>query len=216
MIKCYDRFANELTVENDTTNSRTCKKLPKCSIEVDTSKIGAAIITPTVGKDSDIECKNLRIKIVDSKGNTVKINGQETKSVKSGEKTIVDSLEQNKTYTVLLLCDCDIADGKGMQEKTLATKVFNTSEISALGALYIEATNVTSQIPDADTSSRAVIKLSIKNTTNEDLKPFVSIMTVTLTCGEDVISYTLTDEELEKIKTEKAFCLTPIKLHRAV
>ena len=211
-IKCYDRFANELTVENDTTNSRTCKKLPKCSIEVDTSKIGAAIITPTVGKDSDIECKNLRIKIVDSKGNTVKINGQETKSVKSGEKTIVDSLEQNKTYTVLLLCDCDIADGKGMQEKTLATKVFNTSEISALGALYIEATNVTSQIPDADTSSRAVIKLSIKNTTNEDLKPFVSIMTVTLTCGEDVISYTLTDEELEKIKNGESILLDTDKI----
>lgn len=211
-IKCYDRFSNELTVENDTTKSRTCKKLPKCSIEVDTSKVGAAIITPTVGKDSDVECKNLRIKIVDSKGNTVKINGQETISVKSGEKTTVDSLAQNKTYTVLLLCDCDIADGKGMQEKTLATKVFNTSEISALGALYIEATNVTSQIPDADTCSRAVIKLGIKNTTNEDLKPFVSTMTVTLTCGEDVISYTLTDEELEKIKNGESILLDTDKI----
>lgn len=209
-IFCYDRFGNELPVEGDTGTTRTCKQIPKTKIKIVSGAAGKINATVTMDNVRDFNYENLKIVVRDNMGKAMNIGpaGEDYLAIERGTEYEITGLALNKSYTAYVICDADIDDGKGVKTQTMTTQPFTTSPLDALGKLFIDARNVTDSEPYNETSEpwkQAIITVAFnENFTDPELIPLVSQMSVSFQCDGEDVTYSFTDEELNKLKNGTA------------
>lgn len=209
-IICYDRFGNELPVEGDTGTTRTCKQVPKSKLRISNGTSGQIIANLTMDNVKDFKYENLRIVVRDDKGKAMNIGpaGEDYLAVEPGTDYEIKGLDINKSYTAYVTCDADIDDGKGVKTQTMTVQQFTTSPIDALGKLFVDTKNVTSNEPYNATTEpwkQAIITVAFnENYTEPALIPLVSEMTITLSCDDEHVFYRFSEEELNKLKNGTA------------
>lgn len=207
---CYDRYYNKIVLENYKIQTKTCKEMLKITLKITNQKdsegeniINALDVSTEMTNPDNVAYTELKLQIFDEEGNPVLINGRESTLINAFSTTPVVGLKTASKYTAVVSCIADNGDGKGMITRTLASKQFSTYAIDALGDLVLTAKNVTkTEFPD-DAYKRAVIDVSVNNNTKKQLLLYVDTLKITLKCDSDVITYSLNQEELEKLKNNE-------------
>lgn len=200
-IRCYDRHGNLLNARGNTVRIRTCKSVPKAKISVDTSTTGIVKITAKITNKDNLEYKNLRLQITDSLGNIVNIGGESSVPIEPDKEVKITDLGDNKSYTAIILCDCDINDGKGEQTIQIGQAGFVSSSLSKLGNLNLTLNNITDTVDPDNAHQRALLTLKINDEkTNPELPAFIDILTLHLAETSETVSISLNDEQLETLK----------------
>ena len=198
-IVCCDRYNNQLKVKGSHGESRTCKLLPTAELTIDFDENDLSEhISVKVKKQSDLEYTDCRIRIRDSLGNIIKINGDEYVPISEDGELIITSLGTNKSYTAEFYITCDNGDRKGNVRRFITSKSFVTASLSKLGQLYVIAENTTE--PD---KSYNTAKLTLKineELTKPSLIPFIDIFDVTFLAGNERITCSLDENQIARLK----------------
>ncbi len=193
-IKIYDKFFNQLIVENNKGATRTSKTEPNVDVTIITETPAAVELEFIQDNQDDVELQNYYFQILKQNGEIVYKENLKDKK----EERIVKDLSASEIYTIQVYADFDTEDGKGLKTNNLLYKnIFTVVDISSLGKIYMD-------VNEKENSSDSV-KFDMKidsDRTNEQLIQLISYIDIKLTditTGE-IISNRLSDEELENLK----------------
>ncbi|GEM_PF-6591595 len=201
-LVCYDSFNNVLEIGNNTFETRTCKSLPQLTVEMKkpSSEAMRLTITKKVENSKTAKYSNLRFVLTDVDGNTVKVNGNSYLTFDSSNSILADNLGLNSKYVAHIIVDADINDGNGVTQHELYAKSFNTASFADLGELMLEVKDISSEECSNETYRRAVLSLSINDSTNEDLARYIDSFSISLKGSKgDTLTYVLSQQEMYKL-----------------
>ncbi len=207
-IKVYDRYGNELKVENNKGETRTSKQTPSVNITLKSQDTTQVLLELKLKNEDNVELNNYGYTVYNMKNEEV-----EKGTLKKSQSNIaLTSLDPNDYYNIQIYADCDLNDGKGTQEKlVIGEGRFTTLTISSLGYVRLDIENTELS------QNNAKFSLSINNeVTDGRLTKILSYLELRLVPQEETEnvgdqetrddetkatkSIILTSEELEKLK----------------
>ena len=207
-IKVYDRYGNELKVENNKGETRTSKQTPSVNITLKSQDTTQVLLELKLRNEDNVELNNYGYTVYNMKNEEV-----EKGTLKKSQSNIaLTSLDPNDYYNIQIYADCDLNDGKGTQEKlVIGEGRFTTLTISSLGYVRLDIENTEL------TQNNAKFSLSINNeVTDGRLTKILSYLELRLVPQEETEnvgdqetrdddtkatkSIVLSSEELEKLK----------------
>ena len=207
-IKVYDRYGNELKVENNKGETRTSKQTPNVNITLKSQDTTQVLLELKLRNEDNVELNNYGYTVYNMKNEEV-----EKGTLKKSQSNIaLTSLDPNDYYNIQIYADCDLNDGKGVQEKlVIGEGRFTTLTISSLGYVRLDIENTELK------QNNAKFSLSINNeVTDGRLTKILSYLELRLVPQEETEnvgdqetrdddtkatkSKVLTSEELEKLK----------------
>ena len=207
-IKVYDRYGNELKVENNKGETRTSKQTPSVNITLKSQDTTQVLLELKLRNEDNVELNNYGYTVYNMKNEEV-----EKGTLKKSQSNIaLTSLDPNDYYNIQIYADCDLNDGKGVQEKlVIGEGRFTTLTISSLGYVRLDIENTEL------TQNNAKFSLSINNeVTDGRLTKILSYLELRLVPQEETEnagdqetredetkatkSIVLTSEEIEKLK----------------
>lgn len=165
-IKAYDKYNNELNVENNKGQTRTSKNLPSVNINIVKQDITEVNLNVILKNKDKVEIQNYIYVVINQKNQIVK-QGNLDNIVTN--KLIFTDLDPSDYFRIEVYADFDLDDGKGWQTNILiGTGTFVTQPISTLGVINvkIETKNITTNsilagisIDDTKTDIRLITML---------------------------------------------------------
>ena len=215
-IKFYDKNGKELKVSNNKGKTRTAKQKPTAKITTKSQDIVSVTLGIKLTNKDNVDLENYKYIITKPNGEKLK----EEKLAENENEIKLEDLDQNQYYKIIIYADYDLDDNKGIQKETeIGNLVFATKPISTLGSLELTVENeeltskhakIAYKIDEEKTDKRLIqilneltIKIveepsdlpenaqnnSKQRTTQKDKKQ-----------GTVIYNYTLTGEEIEKLK----------------
>lgn len=186
-LVAYDRFENELLINNNLFYTRTSKIPPSIKIKKEENNFTSFILKYTLENKDKVDIENKRFEVVDKDGN-VEVQG----SLDSNGFINTQKLQPNTSYSVKVYGDYDLNDNNGLQKNIVMGETgLKTPPLNSLGSVYSNATakNISQNIIEAS------IKLN-KEATDERILDYINKAVVKL--GDNIIE--LSDDELERYK----------------
>ncbi len=190
IIRAYDVFGNEMVLENNKGETRTCKQTPKVKIKVVTNKVSDAAANPAYKPRS-----------CGLGGLPPDRHGYERQSCLAGEipdsNISFNNLDAGKVLNLRITASMDVEDGRGMQEDVLLadTQIVTVplSSLGNIGALL----NIIEVKADSVSFRYKVDTMR----TNPMILELMTQMSLSITdASGQVISKELTPEQLAEIK----------------
>ena len=216
-ITAFDRYGNELKEKNNTGETITSKQAPTSSIRVTKQDVTEVDLEITLTNKDNVSLENYRYEITNQSGDVVKQGTLGNNGVASNgnkDDLVFTDLDPNGYYQIVIYGDYDLENGEGEhQNSELGRGSFVTRPIASLGYMQVKINDkeVTQNsmklgvsIDTVQTDARLVAILnkvevviydegknieSNSDEENEDRQ------------GTEVKRITLTDEEVEKLKT---------------
>ena len=134
-IRIYDRYGNELKVENGEGETRTSKAKPSVRLSIKEQDITIVKMNLNLSNKDKVELKEYKYKITSSNGDLVQEN-----NLKEEEKELeIKNLNPNDYYTIKIYANYDLEDNKGEQkEQIIGQTTFTTLPLSSLGYLALD------------------------------------------------------------------------------
>lgn len=162
-IFVYDRFGNELKVDNFQGETRTCKLAPTAKVTFKKQDVIETILDIKLVNNDNVDLRNTRYIVYDNF--LTKIAEGEIEKV--SEELKLYGLDPNKSYMVEVYCDYDLEDGKGIIKNVLIGNVnIMTLPISSLG--YLELDMKIEEL--SSNKSKLKVKINSERTDNRLIK----------------------------------------------
>ena len=191
-FEVFDVAGNKLKVKSDSYSFKTTKQAPSGSLSVLAREISKATVKFDITNKDDINIANMYYILFDS-------NKDEIRRVKinSINSILIDELDANEVYSVVLYGDYDLEDGNGIlkNQKILDGK-FTTEPISILGYVKFNFSDIKSTVDSVSYS------ISLSEDINNKLRLLLSkfdIKLVDSSNNEVVDNIKLSDEQFEKL-----------------
>ena len=191
IIRAYDVFGNEMVLENNKGETRTCKQTPKVKIKVVTNKVSDVQLQIQLTNPDHVDLEDYRLTATDTSGNLV-WQGEIPDSNIS-----FNNLDAGKVLNLRITASMDVEDGRGMQEDVLLadTQIVTVplSSLGNIGALL----NIIEVKADSVSFRYKVDTMR----TNPMILELMTQMSLSITdASGQVISKELTPEQLAEIK----------------
>ena len=132
----YDKYGNELKVENREGETRTSKEKPSVRVTLEEQDITVVTMNIKLTNNDHVTLNNYKYQITASNGDVV----QENALKESDRKLEIKDLNPNDYYTIKIYADLDLEDNKGEQkEQVIGETTFTTLPLSSLGYLVLNS-----------------------------------------------------------------------------
>ena len=205
-IKVYDRYGNELKVENNKGETRTSKQTPSVNITLKSQDTTQVLLELKLRNEDNVELNNYGYTVYNMKNEEV-----EKGTLKKSQSNIaLTSLDPNDYYNIQIYADCDLNDGKGVQEKlVIGEGRFTTLTISSLGYVRLDIENTEL------TQNNAKFSLSINNeVTDGRLIKILSYLELRLVPQEETENVGDQETRIDETKATKSIVLTSEELEK--
>ena len=130
----YDKYGNELKVENREGETRTSKERPSVRITLEEQDITIVTMDVKLTNNDHVKLNNYKYQITASNGEVV-----QEKTLKESDRELeVKDLNPNDYYTIKIYADFDLEDNKGEQkDQVIGETTFTTLPLSSLGYLVL-------------------------------------------------------------------------------
>ena len=222
-ITAFDRYGNELKEKNNTGETITSKQAPTSSIRVTKQDVTEVDLEITLTNKDNVSLENYRYEITNQSGDVVKQGTLGNNGVASNgnkDDLVFTDLDPNGYYQIVIYGDYDLENGEGEhQNSELGRGSFVTRPIASLGYMQVkiddkevtqDSMNLGISIDTVQTDARLVAILNKvevviydqgKNTDNGSDEN--NGQSEEETQGTEIKRITLTDEEVEKLKTSE-------------
>ena len=137
-IKIYDKYGNELKVNNNKGETRTSKQAPNVSITLKSQDTTQVLLELKLKNQNNVELKNYGYTVYNMQNKEI----EKGTLKESQDKIVLTNLDPNDYYNIQIYADCDLNDGKGVQEKLIIGEgKFTTLTISSLGYVRLDIEN---------------------------------------------------------------------------
>ena len=170
-IKFYDKNGIELKVNNNEGETRTSKEAPTVRVSLKEQDIVNVTLGLKLTNRDNVELENYKYVVTRPNGEVV----QEKKLSENENELLLEDLDQNQYYRIVIYADYDLNDNRGKQENVeIGNLVFATQPISTLGSLELtienkELTSTTSTISykiDEERTDKRLIQILNELTIN--------------------------------------------------
>ena len=176
-VRFYDTAGNIMNLKNNTGTTVTSKKAPSVKIKVSAQEVVSVTVEPTLINEDKIDISNYRYVLYSESGEMVS-SGE----IKENEKLVFNELNPQKSYTIKVFANFDIADGKGMvYDQEIGNSTFITLPLSKLGTLKL---NVNYDI-DKDITCNSINLTTSINTEKTDLRLIKILKSVNLSIVDE-------------------------------
>ena len=114
-IKAYDKYGNELRIDNSTGETKTLKEKPQVSINVTKQNVIELQLSLKLTNNDNIDLQNYRYIITDQIGNIIKENSLN----KNDNILIFNDLDPNDYFKIEVYADYDLEDGNGLRKNQI-------------------------------------------------------------------------------------------------
>ena len=130
----YDKYGNELKVENREGETRTSKERPSVRITLEEQDITIVTMDVKLTNNDHVKLNNYKYQITASNGEVVQEN-----TLKESDRGLeIKDLNPNDYYTIKIYADIDLEDNKGeRKEQVIGETTFTTLPLSSLGYLVL-------------------------------------------------------------------------------
>ena len=192
-IKFYDKNGIELRVNNNEGETRTAKEAPTVRITIKEQDIVSVTLGIKLTNRDNVELENYKYVVTRPNGDVV----QEKRLSENESELLLEDLDQNQYYKIVIYADYDLNDNRGKQANVeIGNLVFATQPISTLGSLELNVEN------KELTSTTSTISYKIdEDRTDKRLIQILNEITINIKDGEEIVkTYTLAEEELENLQ----------------
>ena len=192
-IKFYDKNGIELRVNNNEGETRTAKEAPTVRITIKEQDIVSVTLGIKLTNRDNVELENYKYVVTRPNGDVV----QEKRLSENESELLLEDLDQNQYYKIVIYADYDLNDNRGKQANVeIENLVFATQPISTLGSLELNVEN------KELTSTTSTISYKIdEDRTDKRLIQILNEITINIKDGEEIVkTYTLAEEELENLQ----------------
>ena len=199
-FKFYDIADNELIAENATTRVKTSKQIPTVDIEIKETDLTFFKADIDFDNPDDVFMDNLKYVVTDNKNNIIISDKLLSNDI------LVDDLDVNKIYNLIIYGDYDIEDGKGIvKDKKIRSVKISTKPISTLGFIRLimdeknilqNSANYTVEINKPSTDEKLIelltgLQIKIINKDTEEIDDVIYITGDDITNLKNSLSYDL-------------------------
>ena len=189
-IVVYDLFGQELKILNNKGFTKTSKIPPTASITSLEKTVNSVEVEIKLNNEDEVNISNYRYIIEEPSGVIVEQGNIEE------EIFDLTGLSQDQKYLVYVYGDYDLNDGNGsMKNQLIASGPVYTEPLNKLGYIRMDVQN--SEVSEDSVTLKMKIN---KDTTHKTLVDLLEKMNITLTSENEELYFTLTDEQIEKIK----------------
>ena len=171
VIRFYDKNGMELKVNNNEGETRTSKEAPTVRVTIKEQDIVRVTLGLKLTNRDNVKFENYKYVVTRPNGEVV----QEKRLSENESELLLEDLDQNQYYRIVIYADYDLNDNRGKQENVeIGNLVFATQPISTLGSLELtvenkELTSTTSTISykiDEERTDKRLIQILNELTIN--------------------------------------------------
>ncbi len=204
-LTCEDRYGNELPLTKPATGkTATCKIPPKASLTLLDRSVQTNQTQILIANTDSADMENCRLLVFDEvTGNQVAFSTDDGTTVsapsttfafdKAGTTVKLPNLPLNTALKLIVLCDYDIADGKGMQNSMeIGSLRIITADLSTLGKAFFGTT--VDEMKDTQADFTVTFDAGRTNDVLEKLLNKVTVSAVNVQTGETEASMELSGD----------------------